>query len=58
MRAAMLVVIAFEALEEIVYVWRRLTRSAASWWDGVEHRERVQLRRAELGYLARRFPSR
>ena len=57
-RAAVLLVLALEVLEETNYRWHRMTKSTSSWWAGVEHRQRAQLHRAELGYLTKRLPSR
>ena len=56
--AAVTVVLALEALDDLIYLWRRMGRFVNGWWDDVEHHERVRLHRAELGYLARRFPAR
>jgi hypothetical protein len=57
-RIAVVLVLALEALEETNYRWHRMKKLTTSWWAGVEHRERAQLHRAEIGFLAKRLPSR
>ena len=56
--AAAVVVVAVEVLDSVAYAWRRMARRTSGWWDAVEHRERSQVRRAELGYLLRRSRAR
>ena len=57
-KAAMTLVLVVEAVEQMAYVWRRMSRQGAIWWQGVQRREAAQLHATELGFLARRFPSR
>jgi hypothetical protein len=57
-RVAIGIVFALTLVEEVLYGWHRTRRAAAVWWAGVEHRERQQLRAAELSYLDRYLPRR
>lgn len=52
-KAAIIVVLAIEAAEEIAHGWRRMSHGFARWWEGVEHRERRHLHEAEVGFLLR-----
>ena len=55
---ALAMIVAAEALDRIRYMTRRSRRSFTDWFEGLERRDERQLRRAELGMLLRRLPSR
>jgi hypothetical protein len=51
LQAGIVVVTVLEILDEMRLLRRRWSRDSSDWWAGVERRERVQLHRAEIGYL-------
>ena len=55
---ALATVVVVDALDQLRFLSRRSRRSFTGWLEGIEHRDERQLRRAELGLLLRRLPSR
>jgi hypothetical protein len=53
LQAGIVLVTAIEVMDELRMLRRRRRWRRAAWWAGVERRERVQLHRAEVGYLMR-----
>ena len=51
-QSALAVLIVAHIVEELLFRVRRLRRSTTRWLDRVEHRERVELFRSEVGLLA------
>ncbi len=55
---ALAMVVIADALDQLRRLSKRGRRSFGDWLEGVEQRDERQLRRAELGLLLRRLPSR
>ena len=55
---ALATVVVVDALDQLRFLSRRGRRSFRYWLEGIEHRDERLLRRAELGMLLRRLPSR